>query len=543
MLDLRDYQEEAIVNIGEAEDRGVRRPLVVHPTGSGKTVTFCHLLKNRPGRGCVLVHRDELAGQAVDKLQVIAPELSVGVVKAERNEVDNRVVVASVQTVQNTGRLAELLGHGEFATVVVDEAHHAPAPSWQGVLQGLGSFAPDGPLTCGFTATPERKDTALGVWQEVVAYRTIREMILAGYLAPIEGQRVDTAADFSQIRKSDGDLQAGQLGDELLRSGAIGEIGAAILKYAPERKTVAFLPTVATAQALAADLAANGIAAEAVWGAMPVDERRAVLRRLHTGETRVVTNCSVLTEGFDEASIDCIVIARPTASHGLYVQMIGRGTRRYPGKENCLILDVVGATERHDLVSVIDLGVSDTATGTPGTTGPGVPAANPCALCGLQLSPALLAAGETRHPNCRVSGGTAKTTDLFAQSWLRWLPVDGGFALPTDKGALVIAPKRGVDDLWQLIDYAGSKLTVLNSSVPVDWAMGVGEDRARAFGRLAERSASWLRRRPTPQQLSRLEREGFPPSSIKKITTRGQAADLITRLQGRRALRRLERSG
>jgi len=442
-----------------------------------------------------------------------------GVVKAERDDTWADVVVASVQTVAQEHRMSRL---GTFGTVVVDEAHHAPAPTWQRVLERAGSFAADGPLTVGFTATPERSNGALGVWEEVVAYKTIRELIYEDYLSPIVGQRVDTAADFSRIRKSGGDLGADQLGEELTRSGAIDEIAEVCVTYAADRKGVAFLPTVATAQALAKALTARGIPAEAVWGSMDRDERRAVL-----------------TEGFDEPSVDCIVIARPTASHGLYVQMVGRGTRKYPGKADCLVLYVVGATERHDLVGVVDLGLGAEDPSSSKKRGEGKPVPNPCALCGRQLSEALIAAEATRHGNCRA-GGTALAA-IFAGSKLRWLEVDSGFCLPTDKGALVIAPRAGHDELWQLVDYAAGKLTILQHSVPIDWAQGIGEDRAKAFGKLSQRSASWLRQRPSSQQLGRLVREGLPEARLSRITTRGQAADLLTRLQGRRAIRRLER--
>ena len=544
MLDLRPYQVDALEAIDEAAGRGIQRPLVVHPTGSGKTVEFAHLLARRGG-GIVLVHRDELVSQTFGKLRIVAPELSIGVVKAERNECRADVVLASVQTVQNMGRLAEVLGqHGDFHTVIVDEAHHAPAASWTNVLTGLGSFTPGGPLTAGFTATQERSDGALGVWQEIVAYKTIREMVYEGYLCDIIGERLDTTADLNAVRSSvSGDLNAASLGAELSRSGAIGQIAIAVKAHAADRKTVAFTPTVATAQQLAVAVSALGIPAEALWGAMPYEDRRLVLKRLHTGETRFVANCAVLTEGFDEPSVDCILIARPTSSHGLYVQMVGRGTRIYPGKANCLILDVVGVTERHDLIGVINLGLAYTPTGSavgPDGTG-GVPISDPCELCGRQLSKELISDGKTRHRNCRA-GGTARA-QMFAASRMRWLEVDTGFCIPTQKGAMVIVPTAGDDDLWQLIDYANAKLTVLQKAVPIDWAQGIGEDRAKAFGKLAKRTASWLKMRPSQAQLTRLQNEGLPEHLLSRVKTKGEAADLITRLQGRRAIRRLERQG
>lgn len=534
MIPTRDYQETALQSIEDAAARGLQRPLVVHPTGAGKTVTFAHLIARRQGRSVVLVHRDELGGQTASKMSMIAPHLSVGMVKASANECTADVVIASVQTVCRPDRLAQL---GEFSTVVVDEAHHAVAPTWRRVLEGLGCFTEGGPLTVGFTATPQRDKGGIGeIWEDVVDFRTIREMVFSGYLVPPVAQVVETKADFSKVKKVSGDLSASGLGDALERSGAIEQIAEAYVTHAAERKGVAFLPTVATAKELQHQLWLRGIDSEAVWGEMPLDERRAVLRRLHTGETQVVTNCGVLTEGFDEPSIECIVVARPTNSHGLYIQMCGRGLRPYPGKVDCMILDVVGATARHDMVSVVDLDADPTAGKARKGVRAGGPAPNPCALCGRQLSPTLIKNKKTRHPNC-TSLGTSATAALLLQSKLRWLPVDNGFVLGTGKSVAVMVPTDG--EMWQLVDYVSGRLTVLHTAMPAEWAQGVGEDRARAFAKLAEKQASWRNRPPTAGQLSRLVAEGLPSSKTGQVRTRGQAADLMTRLQGRRALRKL----
>jgi superfamily II DNA or RNA helicase len=536
VIPTRDYQETALQNIEDATARGLQRQLVAHPTGAGKTVTFAHLIARRPGRSVVLVHRDELGEQTADKMFMIAPHLSVGMVKAAQNECAADVVIASVQTVCQPRRLAQL---GAFSTVVVDEAHHAVAPTWRRVLEGLGSFDSGGPLTVGFTATPQRDKGGIGeIWQDVVDFRTIREMVFGGYLVPPVAQVVETKADFSKVKKVSGDLSASGLGDALESSGAIADIAEAYVTHAAARKGVAFLPTVATAKELQHELWLRGIDAEAVWGDMPLDERRAVLRRLHTGETQVVTNCGVLTEGFDEPSIGCIAIARPTNSHSLYIQMVGRGLRPYPGKTDCLILDIVGATVRHDMVSVVDLDSDPTAgKGRKGVKA-GAPAKNPCALCGRQLSPALLKNNKTRHPNCAALG-TSATAGLLIQSKMCWLPIEDSFVLATGKTIALMAPVPE-SDLWRLVDYDSSgRLTVLHGALPAEWAQGIGEDRARAFHKLSEKQAGWRNLRPTGAQLSRLVREGLPSSRTGQVRTRGQAADLLTRLAGRRALRKL----
>lgn len=548
MLDLRPYQASAIKAINEAERQGVKRPLVVHPTGTGKTVTFSHLIAQRAGigRALVLVHRDELANQTVDKINLVAPELTTGVVKAERNEVDRDVVVASVQTIHRDNRLAALLAAGPVETVVVDEAHHAPAPTWTKVLTGLGSFSPHGPLTVGFTATPERDGKSLGVWEKVVSYMSIREAIYAGYLCGVTGQMVRTSMDLGKVRKTRGDYADGSLGDEMENSGAIEEIADAYLTYAKDRKGVAFTPTVATAHHLADALRQRGIPAEALDGSMATEERRAILGRLKSGATQVVTNCAVLTEGFDEPSISCVVVARPTKFHGLYVQMVGRGTRLYPGKKDLLVLDVTGASERHDLVAVVDLGLDmDNPAGPPKKPGEGRkcaacggPCMDPshlCRLCSRPLPLELILAGATRHDTCRASK-TGKV-DLFASSRLRWLPVGDAWCLGAGKEVVVMVPD-GIDT-WRLAAYESGKLQILHEQLPSEWAMGIGEDRAKAFQKLTERNARWLSLPPSEQQLSRLVREGFPAEKLDRIRTRGDAADLITRIQARRAVKKM----
>ncbi|MEE8300942.1 MAG: DEAD/DEAH box helicase family protein, partial [Candidatus Tectomicrobia bacterium] len=156
MLELRSYQTESLMAIDEAVARGITRPLLALPTGTGKTVVFAHLVARRPGRTLILVHREELVWQAYDKLTQIAPDIPVGIVKAERDETDAPCVIASVQTVSRKSRLERL--PADFATVIVDEAHHSVAASYRRVLTHVGSFAPDGPLTLGVTATPQRGD-------------------------------------------------------------------------------------------------------------------------------------------------------------------------------------------------------------------------------------------------------------------------------------------------------------------------------------------------------------------------------------------------
>jgi superfamily II DNA or RNA helicase len=565
MFDLRGYQEKALDAIEAAEREGVRRPLVVHPTGTGKTVTFSHAIKRRAskGRALVMVHRDELAGQTREKIAMIAPELRTGIVKAELDETDADVVIASVQTGSRDARLARLIESARrspFGTIIVDEAHHAPAPTWTKMLTGLGAFNAYGPLAIGFTATPERDNgKTLGVWERVVSFMSIREAIYGngkrgkdghegGFLVPIlPAVVVETGMDMSQVRKTGGDYSDGDLGRELEDSGAIVQIADAYVQHAKDRKAVAFTPTVATAHALAAALRARGVTAEAVDGGTETEERRAILRRLRTGETHVVVNCAVLTEGFDEPSISCVIVARPTRFHGLYVQMVGRGTRLSPGKKDLMVLDIVGASQRHELIGLVDLGLDmdderkkpegeSEKQQCPTCESPecAAPVGHRCRLCHRYLPVGVVSQGGTRHENCQARAGG--TVDVFGASRLRWLPVGPGWVLSAGKEIVVMVPE-GLD--WKLARYEGGRVEVLHEQLPSDWAMGIGEDRAKAFQKLNERDARWLKGPVSDAQKGRLVREGLPENKLHLIGTRGDAADLITRIQGRRAMKRL----
>src|SRR3989475_4967611 len=348
-LTPRPYQHEAVAALLAAAARGVQRPLLVLPTGTGKTIIVALLVQRRGGRALILAHRDELIQQAVDKLHLVDPTLRLGVVQAARDEHTAPTVVASVQTLSRRTRLSRLVP--DFQTIVIDEAHHAPAPTYRRILEYCRAWHPDGPLVVGVTATPERGDhhSLRPVFDRIVYQKTLLEMMQAGYLVDLRALQVLLQADFGALRTQHGDFVDAELETLLLAANAPAQVLAAFQSHAADRKALLFTPTVALAYAMAETFCAAGIAAEALEGTTPITTRRALLQRLHTGATRVVANCAVLTEGFDEPSVDCIIIARPTQSLPLYQQMLGRGTSMYPGKTDCLILDVVGVSTRHTL--------------------------------------------------------------------------------------------------------------------------------------------------------------------------------------------------
>src|SRR5262249_54352964 len=287
--------------------------------------------------------------QAVEKLHLGDPTLPLGGVQAARDEHAAPTVVASVQTLSRRTRLARPVP--DFQTIVIDEAHHAPPPPHQRILEYCRVWHLDGPLVVGVTATPERGDhhSLRPVFDGIVYQKTLLEMMQAGYLVDLRALQVLLQADFDALRTQQGGFVEAELETLLLAANAPTQVLAVFQAHAAARKALLFTPTVALAYAMAETFCAAGIAAEALDGTTPLPTRRAILHRLHTGATRVVANRAVLTEGFDEPSVDCIIIARPTQSAVLYQQMLGRGTRTYPGKTDCLVLDVVGVSTRHTL--------------------------------------------------------------------------------------------------------------------------------------------------------------------------------------------------
>ena len=245
-LTPRPYQHEAVAALLAAAARGVQRPLLVLPTGTGKTIIFALLVQRRGGRALILAHRDELIQQAVDKLHLVDPSLPLGVVQAARDEHTAPIVVASVQTLSRRARLARLVP--DFRTIVIDEAHHAPAPSYRRILTHCRAWQPDGPLVVGVTATPARGDrqSLRQVFDGIVYQRTLVEMMQAGYLVDLRAIQVLLQADFDALRTQRGDFVEADLETLLLAANAPAQVLAAFQAHAADRKALLFTPTVAT---------------------------------------------------------------------------------------------------------------------------------------------------------------------------------------------------------------------------------------------------------------------------------------------------------
>ncbi|HEY0255757.1 MAG TPA: DEAD/DEAH box helicase, partial [Kofleriaceae bacterium] len=309
---------------------------------AGKTVIFSELARMARKQVLVLAHREELLGQARDKLARALGDASVVALErgGERAPAEAKVLVASLRSL-HPERLAKILEGRDFGLVIYDECHHAAADDNLRILRQLGSFekAWDGTLL-GFTATTARGDgKGLDqIFEEIVYSKTLPDLIDAGYLARLKGFRINTAADLSRLTPSFTEDELEEAVDIEDRNALVAR---AIQELARDRRTIAFCVTVNHARNLSRALNAIGVSASIVHGEMPSAIRAQRLAEFRAGKIQVITNVAVLTEGFDDPGVSCIAMARPTRSEGMYAQCVGRGTRLFEGKQDCLILDFV----------------------------------------------------------------------------------------------------------------------------------------------------------------------------------------------------------
>lgn len=353
---LRPHQIPAFDAVLKAKDDGIRRPLLCLPTGAGKTAILAALAVHLNHQVLILVHREELLEQTIRTLQAAMPAAAIGRIQRGIHEDDRQVIVASVQTLSRPARFARL--PKTIQSVFVDEAHHATARTYRTILTHLKAGTKQGPWLLGVTATPERTDQiSLGtLFDQIVYQRSLYDYLESGLLCPLRALQIRLSANLDRVSTRGGDFQDRLLSEHMIAANAPAQIVATYRTHAAaRRRTLIFTPTVAMAEAVTDAFTRAGYKAALVHGAMPSQTRRALLREFHHGRIAILVNCLVFTEGFDEPLIDCVIMARPTLSQGLYLQMLGRGTRLADGKKDCLILDCVGVTTRHDIVTTSQL--------------------------------------------------------------------------------------------------------------------------------------------------------------------------------------------
>ncbi len=350
-MELRYYQKEALkaINNGWAD---FQKQLLVMATGCGKTVvfdTFAAEMANQGRRVLILAHRDELIEQARDKYRSITGG-ETSKEKAKETSIGSPlpVVVGSVQTMSKDERLNRF-SPTYFDIIIVDEAHHTLAKSYLKILEHF-----PGSRVLGVTATPDRGDKKnLATFYENTAYDySLKDAIEDKFLCPITARTVPLSIDIKNVKISGGDYELRSTADALRPY--LGEIAKSIKEYAKDRKTLVFLPLIEIAQELQEFLEKEGVNAREINNKSP--NRKEILDWFdQAGKGSVLCNAMLLTEGYDCPSCDCVVVLRPTKIRSLFAQMVGRGTRLCPGKENLLLLDYLWLTERHNLCRPADL--------------------------------------------------------------------------------------------------------------------------------------------------------------------------------------------
>jgi superfamily II DNA or RNA helicase len=343
MTALRPYQTAALDHLDAALETGKRSPLIVAPTGSGKTVLAAEIIRRRGGNCLFLAPRRELVHQTCRKLDDVGVPYGVLLAGDDRTNLYRPVQVASIDTVFARVVRRDRVVLPDFGLIVVDEAHLSITKARLSLLARW----PDA-IRVGLTATPIRKDgRALGlIYDELLEVATPADLTAQSFLVPARYYSV-CEPDLSRVTTVAGDYHQGELAAAMNQTNLVGDVVGHWLEHAGGRRTVVFATSIEHSVALAAQFRAQGVVAEHVDAGTPQVERDALFQRFRSGDTQVLTNCFLASYGFDLPELDCIVLARPTKSLMLYLQMLGRGLRPASGKADCLVLDHAGNVHRH----------------------------------------------------------------------------------------------------------------------------------------------------------------------------------------------------
>lgn len=522
--------------------------LGVAPTGAGKTIMLSAAVGEQIGstaaKAAVLAHRDELTAQNRAKFRRVNPGLSTSVVDAAEKSWAGQITFAMVPTL---ARAANLDVMPTLDLLVVDEAHHAIADSYQRIIDHAKRRNPACRIY-GVTATPNRGDRRglRAVFSNVADQIRLGELVRSGHLVPPRTFVVDVGVqdELQAVRRAGDDFDMAEVSRVMNTAPVTEAVIAHWREKAGDRQTVVFCSTVEHATAVTAAFNAADVPAVLVTGEMPDGERRAVLAAYATGEARVVVNVAVLTEGWDHPPTSCVVLLRPSSFKCTMIQMVGRGLRtvnpeEYPGvvKTDCIVLDFGTSSLLHgsleqdvDLDGHVAEGAAPTKT-CPACEGSIPLAASECPLCGHAFDSG---GGPAAAP---LSDFVMTEIDLLRRSSFEWCDLFG------DDAALVANGFHGwggiffLNGRWHAIGggkgertrllAVGERLVCLAAAD--DWLNEQETDES------AHKSKAWLRQPPTDKQLAHL-----PPTARADFgLTRYQASALLTFQFNRSAIRRL----
>ncbi|MCL6445090.1 MAG: DEAD/DEAH box helicase [Alicyclobacillus sp.] len=530
-IQLRPYQQEAVNAFFDALPDH-RRQLIVLPTGAGKTVVFGAIArrfyqevdKTRPI--LVIAHRSELLDQAEQKIQFVWPGVFIGRIQAGRNEQLGEVLLASTQTLV-AGRQVTKPG-----LIIYDECHHSRAEGTLGVLERLGVFEPGGPPLLGVTATPSRSDrTELGdIFEHLTYERTILQMIMDGYLSDVRGIKVEVPGlNLAAIRTTGGDYNAKDLSYVMNIEEALDAVVDAVRTHAPGRKSLVFAVDVRHAKALADRFKHAGMPCASIHGGMPAEERASILRAFAENRLRILVNCQILTEGYDQPDVDAVVIARPTRSQALYTQMVGRALRLHPNKADALVLDLTGASEDKSLQTFTRLmktqrrSQTETVKVASGANGMDdeLQMEN-----GESVSEWLIRVETTNRQKREKAEQVAQAINLFAnRSRYRWHQVKDTFAISYEDSRWAYLYRDG-DDYWPVLELNNEKFMPLyDKAVPLEYAQGIAEGLLQLLeSKIIQKEADWRSAPMSPRQKYILDKYRI---QYDDTWTRGMASDAL----------------
>ena len=343
VIDLRDYQIDALSELQMVRAAGNTIALLTHPTGAGKTATAILDAKRLGGRTLFIAHRDRLIRQARREFRKLWPERRCGLFLGETKDFDAPILSASIQALAQN---IMFFSPDAFAYIIVDEAHHASADTYRTVLS---YFTPR--FTLGITATPERSDQKdiLEIFRNCAHRLSLEEAIRTGHLAAIRCVRVETNIDLSKVRFNSVNYFRRDLEESIRIPSRDKLIVDTYMQNVPGKRTVVFAVNVKHGEALAESFCIAGVPAKSVSGRIPVKEREDILQRFERGELLVLCACDVLNEGWDCPALEVLFMARPTLSRVLYMQQLGRGTRKAPGKEELIVFDFIDNSSRYNI--------------------------------------------------------------------------------------------------------------------------------------------------------------------------------------------------
>ena len=493
----------------------------------GKTVIFSQVIdrlnKQYGLNSMVIAHRDELLDQAADKYRMVKPDAIIGKVGSGLHQYGGEVTVASIATIQRPEHIKRLKAIG-YGLIIVDEAHHVAAEGYQRVLEAL----PDA-FVLMVTATEDRLDGKKIIEKPALYSASIIDMVQRGYLCDLKAVAIKTHVNLDDLHTQAGDYKVDELEEAIDTDTRNRRVVDAYKEHANGRRAICFGVTVKHAQNLAEAFRAGGISAAIVSGETPLDERKKLYAGLHDGSIKVLTNVQVLTEGFDEPLISCIIMARPTQSRSLYVQSIGRGLRLAPAKQNCIILDLTDNCLKHrlepqNLKKIIGKDIKDEETL-------------------LEAIERETRENEEREVRVRkLKEKRSQDIQVNILEKLNWqLKDDGMFVLEVgpQKHRIAIVPDwDGEDDLWgnpgyytvwaRLAPFYDAQMWL--QSAPLDWCQQYAEKRARMLLsdagniKLVDKTATWRSYPASEKQIEMLTRFGvqFSPE-----ITKGEAADIL----------------